>query len=209
MLSLLKIYSKEYSNNNQNKGIDHLNIVLVGPTGVGKSTLINSILELPEDKEAKTQSVDPYTMGEPEFYESNNIPFLRLADSRGIEKGKYDVEEVVKSTENFVNFQIKLEDPDKFVHCIWYCVTGARFGDVEAESLKRLAALYDNNKLPIIVVYTQAQRKDYYSDIKKKVENLGYNLGWVEVIAKEIEINTGGDSDENSKIILKKKDFLN
>ena len=51
VLSLLTIYSKDYSNNNQNKGIDHLNIVLIGPTGVGKSTLINSILELPKDKE--------------------------------------------------------------------------------------------------------------------------------------------------------------
>ena len=202
VLSLLTIYSKDYSNNNQNKGIDHLNIVLIGPTGVGKSTLINSILELPDDKKAKTQSVDPCTMGEPEFYESNYIPFLRLADSRGIEKSQYGVEAVVKSTEDFVNSQIKLKDPDKFVHCIWYCITGSRFEGVEADSLKRLAALYDNNKLPIIVVYTQAQRTDYCSGIKQKVENLGYNLGWVEVIAKEIEIETGRDPP---KTIVPKK----
>ena len=87
------------------------------------------------------------------MYESNKIPFLRLADSRGIENDKYSVEEVVKSIENFVNSQIQLKDQDKFIHCIWYCITGSRFEDIEAESLKRLAALYDNNKLPIIVVY--------------------------------------------------------
>ena len=55
-----KVLSKEYSDKNQNKGINHLNIVLVGPSGVGKSTLINSILELPKDKETLTQSVDPW-----------------------------------------------------------------------------------------------------------------------------------------------------
>ena len=42
VLSLLTIYSKEYSNKNQNKGINHLNNVK--SFRVGKSTLINSIL---------------------------------------------------------------------------------------------------------------------------------------------------------------------
>ena len=57
VLSLLTIYSKECSNKNQNKGINHLNIVK--SFRVGKSTLINSILELPKNKEALTQSIDP------------------------------------------------------------------------------------------------------------------------------------------------------
>ena len=53
VLSLLTIYSKEYSNKNQNKGISHLNIVLIGQTGVGKSTLINSILEFQKIRKQK------------------------------------------------------------------------------------------------------------------------------------------------------------
>ena len=35
--------------------IKHLNVLLVGPSGVGKSCLINSILELDEDKKAETE----------------------------------------------------------------------------------------------------------------------------------------------------------
>ena len=127
-------------------------------------------------------------MGEPEFYCSENIPFLRLADSRGIEKSNYGVEQVVNSTVNFVNNQLKTNDPDKFIHCIWYCSTDTRFEDIEVESLKRLAALYDNSTLPIIFVYTRAIQKEFYLSMKKKVDNLDLKIDFIDIIAKEIKV---------------------
>ena len=41
--------------------MEHLNILLVGPTGVGKSFLINTILQLDENKKAKTKASKPTT----------------------------------------------------------------------------------------------------------------------------------------------------
>jgi len=41
--------------------VKHLNILLVGPSGVGKSCLINSILNLDEGKMAKTEVIKPTT----------------------------------------------------------------------------------------------------------------------------------------------------
>lgn len=61
-------------------------------------------------------------MNEPKFYFSEKIPFLRLVDSRGIEKDSYGVVQVVNSTVNFINNQLKTKDPDKFIYCIWYCL---------------------------------------------------------------------------------------
>ena len=204
VLNMIQIIALIFSQNNHNDEINHLNIILVGPTGVGKSTLINSILKLPKNLEAKTQATDPCTMGEPHFYCSEKIPFLRLADSRGIEKGKYRVEQVINSTVNFIKNQLKTNNPDQFIHCIWYCTTDSRFEDIEVETLKNLAALYDNSTLPIIFVYTRAVVPEFYQNMKKKVDNLGLKLEFVDIIAKEMEISSSQNLKPKNLSKLKK-----
>jgi ATPase subunit of ABC transporter with duplicated ATPase domains len=95
------------------KDVEHLNIILVGPSGVGKSTLINAILEL------KTQTLTGF--GNPqtqniEFHTSDKIPFLRLADSKGIEKNESSgVDAVYNSIKDFIKLQIETRDPDKYI----------------------------------------------------------------------------------------------
>ena len=63
-------------NAKKNKLVKHLNIILAGPSGTGKSTLINKILNLKGEKEIKTAIGVPFTMGEPKYYESDTVPFL-------------------------------------------------------------------------------------------------------------------------------------
>ena len=43
-------------------------------------------------------------------------------------------------------------DPDKFVHLIWYCISYNRFEDIKKESLIQLSQLYTQKELTIIVV---------------------------------------------------------
>ena len=52
-------------NAEKNKLVKHLNIILAGPTGAGKSTLINKILNLIGEKAIKTAIGAPCTMGDP------------------------------------------------------------------------------------------------------------------------------------------------
>ena len=84
-------------NAEKNKLVKHLNIILAGPTGAGKSTLINKILNFIGEKAIKTGIGVPCTMGEPKYYESETVPLLRLADSRGIEKTNYRMKELINN----------------------------------------------------------------------------------------------------------------
>ena len=179
---------KYYANNKFNE-IKHLNIIVIGPSGVGKSTLINEILELSGEEAAKTESGKPCT-NKNKIYYSEDIK-LRLIDTRGIEKGIYGVDKVVENTINYIDNCIKIGDPDKFVHCIWYCVNGNRFEDIEMECLNKLSEFYNNNNLPIIVVYTRAIEKEHYNKIGEIIEKSGKGFGYIYVIAKTISTEIG------------------
>ena len=170
--------------------VKHLNILLLGPSGVGKSTLINSILKLNENKGALTDITKPTTKTFKTF-ESNKISNIRLIDSRGIEKGDYNIDSFVNEVTNFIEKRELDGNPDNFVHCIWYCITGTRFEDIEEKTLNKLASIYDDSKLPIIVVYTQAIIPQYYNGINKDIIKNNKNLEFIPVLAKDIELSEG------------------
>ena len=104
-------------------------------------------------------------MGVPKAYESEKAKGIRIWDSRGIENGKYNLETAFNDIKNTIESLIKENDPDKFIHCIWFCIKSNRFTDKEAENLKKC---YDSyiEKLPIIVVFTQSDNQKQTEKIK-------------------------------------------
>ena len=138
----------------------------------------------------KEGEAEPCTMGKPKYFYSIKIYFLKLGDSKGIEKGSYGIESVIKDVKNFIEAQILTKYPDRYVHCIWYCMTETSF-EVEKESLEEFAKIYDNNKLTIILVYKKTLIRLLYKPIETKVRDLKLCLSFVPVIAKNIEIEEG------------------
>jgi septin family protein len=193
--------------------VSHLNIVLVGKSGVGKTTLINTIFNYDEKEILKTEFGKSCTMGEPKYYESEKIPLLRLADSRGIELDNYGIEKLSESINRFINDKIERGNPDEFVHCIWYCITGTRLENIEIDSLKKLSEIYRSKNIPIIMVYTQAfgERINLMKSFIK--DNCNFKYDFVSVRAKKeiidgIEFPPCGIDDLKEISILKAKEAV-
>ena len=199
----LNILLGEISKKMSQLAVKHLNILLVGPSGVGKSFLINSVLKLDNHEKAESKISKPTTKSF-KFFNSTKVKNIRLIDSRGIEKGNYNVENFIKEITNFIEEQELKGNPDFFVHCIWYCVTGTRFEEIEEETLKKLSSLYDDSKLPIIVVYTQAMVPEYYNAIKNDIMRLKNDLEFLPVVAKDIKLDGSVVKSKNLDSLLMK-----
>ena len=178
------------------------NILILGPAGVGKSTLINSILKLDKNEEALTGIGKTKTIGEPKSYESPKMKGLKLYDSQGIDKAKYGIKEMLNSAKNLINSMAEKDNINNFIHCIWYCVTGVRFEDVERDSLIELMKLYDDETLPIIIVYTKAfddvESEKMLDEINKICSTHNRKINCVKIVAKKREIKSG-----NNKFVIK------
>ena len=132
--------------------INHLNLQVIGKTGVGKSTLLNAIFG---EKVAEEKKGEPCTM-ETKCYESKKYDFLRIYDTRGIEISKdFNIDTVFSETLKEIKNKCEANEPDDLIHCLLYCFTGTRFERDEGKILVKLRKTYEGKKLPIILVLTQ------------------------------------------------------
>ena len=171
--------------------INYLTVMLLGKSGVGKSTLINSFLKLSKENKAKTGTGNFQTI-KIQSYQSNALPFLRLIDTRGIELNvQYGADAIKEDAENFIQEQLSSNNINNFVHCFWYCITGNRFEKAEMDLLKALRGSYGENKIPIIIVYTQATDENTISEMSRHIKSSNIEGGFIKILAERKKLTNG------------------
>jgi uncharacterized protein (DUF697 family)/GTP-binding protein EngB required for normal cell division len=123
-----------------------VNVLIAGKTGVGKSTLINTVFQ---GDFATTGQGKPVTQKTREI-KKDGIP-LTLFDTRGLELEKY--RETFEELETFVKNRNNDSNPMKHIHMAWICIDegSRRVEDAEIE-LCTLLSKY----MPVIGVITKA-----------------------------------------------------
>lgn len=177
----------------------YFNILVIGSTGVGKSTLINEVLKLDENSEnsAKTGMGEPITLGEPHPYISDKVKGLRLWDSQGIDKSGYNINQLKNSVIYLINNNAKENNPDNFIHCIWYCVSEHRFETVERDCLIELMKIYHDETLPILIPYTQCISEEAGEIMMKEIDKIcmreNRKIKIIPVLAKDKKVGKKGN----------------
>jgi len=169
--------------------INYLKILLIGRKRVGKTTLIKYMLNI--DNSNDNNNINE-NFGE---YESSQVPYLKLVEYRGIGLDKNDSPEIV-GNEAFESIQQKINnnngtkngDYNDFFHCIWYCVSGARFEKSELKVLEHLTEAYNKMTMPIIVVYTQNTNNKLSDAFMNYIQEKKLNASFIKVLARDTQI---------------------
>ena len=150
------------------KKIKCYNIQIIGRTGVGKSTLINTLLRT---KISQTSFGRVGTLETKEYF-SDRFPFIRFIDTRGTELcQENNIYAVKKNTLDYIKKRLLEEDPNRTIHCLLYCIQGNRFEEIEKVVISELRKEYKDGKLPIIIVYTQSYFDEDFEEMKTTINN--------------------------------------
>ena len=124
--------------------IQRCNVLIIGNTGVGKSTLISTLFDKAISK-ATTQKISdkPYT---------KSGLSIAVYDSPGLEKDKKQSDKVKQDVSKLIKQQNRKE-PSEQIHAVWYCVNSQVTRETEIDS-RWIGSIA--KELPVLAVITRA-----------------------------------------------------
>ncbi len=153
--------------NKKIKNLKHLNIIIVGKTGVGKSTLINSVFRenLAATGIGKPVTEEVRAISKPDFP-------LTIYDTPGFDLGAHKQEDLLKEITTLIQQGVSSHDINKMIHCMWYCIntSSSRVEQEEIDWIRNFAKENKITEVPIIVILTQAVPKKDANAMKDYIE---------------------------------------
>lgn len=128
------------------------NVLVIGNSGVGKSTLINSVLG---KEAAKTGYGIKGTTRDLELYEGDDLPF-RVIDTIGFEPTLIKEQMAINAVRKWSKNCAKEGKEDNQINVIWFCVDGTsrKLFPKAIQSLSRATSMWKT--VPVIVVITKS-----------------------------------------------------
>jgi uncharacterized protein (DUF697 family)/GTP-binding protein EngB required for normal cell division len=153
----------------------HVNIIIAGRTGVGKSTLINAVFQ---GDLATTGQGRPVTQDTREF-RKEGVP-LSIFDTRGLEMADY--KKSISDLGLSVSERARNLDPNQHIHVAWICIIEdlRRVEPAEEELVKMLA-----DYMPVIAVITKASSDEGFRSTVQQLLPLVKNVVRVRAIKQE------------------------
>ena len=128
------------------------NVLVIGNSGVGKSTLINAVLG---ESLAETSCGAEGTTKELKIYENTELPF-RLIDTAGFEPSWLKEFQAIQAVKKWSKESIDDKKSDNKISAIWFCIDGTSrklFGKT-ISNLSKATKMWES--VPIIVVITKS-----------------------------------------------------
>lgn len=141
-----------------NKG----NVILIGNSGVGKSTLINAVIG---KKEALTGYGTEGTTKKIKIYENADVSF-RLIDTIGFEPSFWGTSKAVSAVRKWSKSAAKTADDDRIINMVWICVDGTSRKLFKKNIENIISAISIWKSVPVFVVITKS-----YS-VPERAENI-------------------------------------
>ena len=202
-----KLLEKNYIKRLQKMITKNFNILLVGCTNAGKSTLINEFLKLTDKEKARESEGGPTdTVDFTPYKGKNKTKNYTLYDTNGItNKGVDSIELKRENTIKEIERRLKSHDPNELIHCIWYCFQGSNVQPSDKDFIESLLKIYTTYTIPIIFIHTQTYSKKQSNTCKLGIEkylNEIYNNDKKEVesqLNNYISILARGDEEEEKE----------
>ncbi|MFA6183210.1 YcjF family protein [Acidithiobacillus sp.] len=163
---------KEKSKNFVGKG----KILVAGKTGVGKSSLINSVFG---NETCKTGSGKPITQQIEEFTTSDSL--ITLIDSKGLELVDYD--RIRAELITYIEEKNGSTNPFDHVNLCWLCIDyqGRRVEDAEIELVKKLAEI-NVKSIIVLTKYYYPHDKNFEAEVNKVFGSIGIKINSIPVV---------------------------
>ena len=171
---------------NQKIKIEHINFIVIGRAGIGKSAFINESLLLNGNQRAKEGKGTSVTE-KSTLYCSEKMKMLRMWDTQGLD---------YKITQPYILNEIKrlVEDglkkgPDHYINIILYCTKGDRFQEEDGQLIHEIMKLYPMDNLPVIITQLQAYFYKDAIEMEKTIRDVLQNY-LEHKIVKKIQITS-------------------